>query len=71
MLRVGNFALAVAGTRRNVQSASFGIAGRSNFALNRILATALVMARRYRRARNPQTRVGVPFPHGRLRCAQT
>jgi len=37
MLRVGSFALAVAGRTRNVHAAPLGLAGRESFALKRII----------------------------------
>jgi hypothetical protein len=44
MLRVGSFALAVPGRTRNVHAAPFGLAGRSSFALKRILPVTFAMA---------------------------
>jgi hypothetical protein len=52
MLRVGNFALALAGRTRNVHAASFGLAGRDNFVLKPIFTVALVMGERYHRRRS-------------------
>jgi hypothetical protein len=46
MPRDGSFALALDGKTRKVQDAPFGLAGRSSFALNRILSVSLVMVER-------------------------
>src|SRR5690606_26280575 len=44
MLRVGSFALALAGRTRNVHAAPFGLAGRSSFALKPIFFVVFAMA---------------------------
>ena len=49
MLRVGSFALASAGSTRKAQVAPFGLSGRSNVALKRMLAMGLGMAGIYQR----------------------
>src|SRR3546814_8550881 len=49
MLRVGSFALALAGRTRNAHAAPFGLAGRSSFVLKRIFFGAFAMARIYHR----------------------